>query len=121
MIQQAHRFHTRGDVLRVQRIGSTSRGAGCVARCAPKRQRQAQFAVSVSKKVHKSAVVRNRIRRRVYEVIRLEVLPTQPNHDCVVVIYDVGFATMEFERLRAILLSIFKLKSARPQASNPKA
>lgn len=44
-----------------------------------------QFGVVISKKVHKSAVVRNRIRRRWREVIRRDVLPLLPTEGAVTV------------------------------------
>lgn len=39
-----------------------------------------QFGVVISKKVHKSAVVRNKLRRQWREVIRRDVLPLLPSH-----------------------------------------
>lgn len=50
-------------------------------------------AVVVSKKVHKSAVVRNRIRRRVYEQLRVQ-MPATVALDMAVMVYDASFATM---------------------------
>lgn len=55
-------------------------------------------AVVVSKKVHKSAVVRNRIRRRIYEQIRLQV-SSSIGVDMAFMIYDDAFATMSPEGL----------------------
>ena len=40
---------------------------------ANRRRRMPRIAVVVSKKVHKSAVGRNRIRRRIYEILRQQV------------------------------------------------
>lgn len=55
-------------------------------------------AVIVSKKVHKSAVVRNRIRRRVYELIRLN-LDQSTTYDLATMVYDESIATIPAEEL----------------------
>lgn len=47
-----------------------------------------RFAVVVSKKVLKSAVGRNRIRRRVYEVIRLNIKSIPKGMDYLFVVYS---------------------------------
>jgi ribonuclease P protein component len=49
--------------------------------------------VVVSRKVSKSAVVRNRIRRRIYEQIRLHQSQFVPGLDMAIVVYDASFAT----------------------------
>lgn len=54
-------------------------------------------AVVVSKKVHKSAVVRNRIRRRMYEAIRLSNI--DKNIDIVYVVFDEKVATMPAQEI----------------------
>lgn len=62
-------------------------------------------AVIVSKKVHKSAVVRNRIRRRVYEVIRTNVDSAQA-FDFAFLLYDETFATMPAEQLQQSIIGL---------------
>ncbi len=53
-----------------------------------------RLAVVVSKKVHKSAVVRNRIRRRVYEAVRrLENRINEP-YDIVITVFHQNIATI---------------------------
>lgn len=67
---------------------------------APNSKHHQRFSVVVSKKVLKSAVGRNRIRRRVYEAIRLE-LPTFTAHlDCIFVIYNRNILQLPFNELR---------------------
>lgn len=66
------------------------------------------MAVVVSKKVSKSAVVRNRIRRRVIENIRLlEGQISQP-YDLVVTIFDEKVATMPAEELTDVLKNLLR-------------
>lgn len=66
------------------------------------RHRQ-RFAVVVSKKISKSAVGRNRIRRRIYEAIRLELPQYPEKNDCIFVVYSADCATLPFPQLRAIV------------------
>jgi ribonuclease P protein component len=52
------------------------------------------MAVVVSKKISKSAVVRNRIRRRIYETVRTQAILTGQPIDAVFVVQNLGIATM---------------------------
>ena len=53
----------------------------------------------VGKKVHKSAVKRNRIRRRIFEAVRTsELIP--PSTDLIFLVYNDQVADMEYEQLR---------------------
>lgn len=55
---------------------------------------QYRLAVVVSKKVHKSAVVRNRIRRRIYEIFRVQDQENNlPLLDMIFTVHDDRFAT----------------------------
>ena len=47
-----------------------------------------RVAVVVSKKVSKVAPVRNRLRRRIYEVIRIHLDSIDPGYDFVVTVFD---------------------------------
>lgn len=80
MISRAHRFHGHNSLNYVYKNGKTARTIDMTLRYAPNSKRQTyRCAVVVSKKVSKSAVVRNRIRRRIYEAIRMQdAVITQP-------------------------------------------
>lgn len=71
MIGRAHRFHGYGSLRYVYEHGRTVRGPLVSLRYSTNDRRQDyRLAVVVSKKVNKSAVARNRIRRRLYEIVR---------------------------------------------------
>ena len=71
MIGRKHRFHGRNSLRAVYTKGVTVRNNYCALRVLPVKQgKPYRVAVVVSKKVSKSAVVRNRIRRRIYELVR---------------------------------------------------
>ncbi|MBI4033370.1 ribonuclease P protein component [Candidatus Saccharibacteria bacterium] len=71
MISKAHRFAGSRSLRFVYQNGTTARGPIFSIKAAPNpRQKSYRAAVVVSRKVHKSAVARNRMRRRLYEIIR---------------------------------------------------
>lgn len=70
MIRRANRFHGHRSVSRVK--GSVVHTQHLTLRVAKNRHKDYRAAVVVSKKVASSAVVRNRIRRRLFEQIRTQ-------------------------------------------------
>ena len=59
--------------------------------------------VVVSKKVEKTAVGRNRIRRRIYEALRLNMEDIPKKTDYVFVVYSKDFLKMPFKEIEKIL------------------
>jgi ribonuclease P protein component len=57
-------------------------------------------AVVVSRKVHKSAVTRNRIRRRIYEIIRRANSELIERKDLVLTVFSERVADMDNDELR---------------------
>lgn len=79
MLAKLHRFHGSASLQFVLKRGKTARQPDIALRHTyNKKSKHARVAVIVSKKVHKSAVKRNRIRRRVYAVARMHVKFSQP-------------------------------------------
>lgn len=71
MITKTHRFHGRNSLRYVYQNGQMTRGPLFAVRSSLNTKRQTyRAAVIISRKIHKSAVIRNRLRRRIYEVIR---------------------------------------------------
>jgi ribonuclease P protein component len=71
MISRQHRFHGRNSLRFVYQNGKTMRSSAfAVKSILNSRRKSYRVAVVVSRKVHKSAVTRNRIRRRLYAAIR---------------------------------------------------
>jgi ribonuclease P protein component len=70
MLSRAHRFHGFKSLSHVYRTGQTVRGPLFAVKVSHNSRRQTyRAAVIVSRKVHKSAVARNRMRRRLYETL----------------------------------------------------
>jgi ribonuclease P protein component len=89
MISRQHRFHGQRGLRAVYRFGASSRGPLFSIKSLKNDRRQGyRLAVVVSRKVHKSAVARNRIRRRLYETVRsLEQDLNQP-YDIVLTVFS---------------------------------
>jgi len=88
MIGRANRFHGYGSLRYVYRRGKNVRGPLMSLRYCPNEKRQDyRLAVVVSKKINKSAVARNRIRRRIYEDFRKQIAPGQP-FDLVITVFQ---------------------------------
>lgn len=118
MIGRSNRFHGRGSIRRLQRDGKMIRYGAFALRYVPNQRRKTyRLAVVVSRRVSKSAVVRNRIRRRIYELVRnLSSQFTTP-YDMVLVVYDERIATLPAEELSSQLTKLIKktkLSSATP-------
>lgn len=71
---------------------------------APNRRRaRYRLAVVVSKKVSKSAVVRNRIRRRLYEAFRVYAPAMQQPNDIVVTVFTDTIATLPSSEIQTMV------------------
>ncbi len=108
MLSKRYRFHSRGGVRYTYQNGKSIRGSRISLVFAENARGKQRFAVVVSKKVLKSAVGRNRIRRRVYEAIRLEQAKIEKPVDCIFNVYNREVATMEFSELRNLISSLLK-------------
>ncbi len=104
MLSRFYRFHGHGSLNHVYRRGHTVRGSLFAVRYGPNdRRRHFRAAVVVSKKVSKSAVTRNRIRRRLYELLRLHAAEITQPYDIVITVFDGRVATMPAAELSRML------------------
>lgn len=118
MIGRTHRFHGRAGIRRLQQNGKSIRSGAFALRFAPNdRTKSYRLAVVVSRKVSKSAVVRNRIRRRLYERVRILSSDFTAPYDLALMVYDERIASMaapELDQEVARLLQKAKLTSTTP-------
>ncbi len=104
MIARTHRFHGHGSLRYVYKNGQIVRGPLSILKHARNdRAKSWRAAVVVSRKVHKSAVVRNRIRRRVYELIRLQLTTLEQPIDLVFIVHSETIATMPVPELERVV------------------
>jgi ribonuclease P protein component len=118
MIARKHRFHGYGSLRYVYQHGRTVRGQLTSLKFVPNTHRPTyRLAVVVSKKVNKSAVVRNRIRRRLYEVVREhETEITQP-YDIVLTVFSEQLVTTPSPELEKIVLDQLTQAKILPKSS----
>ncbi len=90
MISRRNRFHGYNSLNHVYRTGKSVRGEYLGLRYVSSKKPDYRLAVVVSKKVSKSAVVRNRLRRRIYETVRLHRLESDTAwpRDMIISIFD---------------------------------
>ena len=109
MLAYKNRFHGHGSLRFVYSNGEAIRTQKIVVKFTRNPYRKdSRFAVIVSKKVLKSAVGRNRIRRRVYEVVRKEIPRIDGVFDVAVMIFHKNVKDMPYEELRETIVEIFK-------------
>lgn len=100
MLARPYRFHGYGSLKRTYQHGQSVRGPGLTLRFMKRPPHKPyRVAVVVSRKVSKSAVVRNRIRRRLYETVR-QSPQVPPATDLVFTVFNEQLATLEDARLR---------------------
>jgi ribonuclease P protein component len=104
MISRANRFHGYNSLRNVYRHGVTARGPLFAVKALPNPNRKSyRLAVVVSRKVNKSAVARNRMRRRLYELARdLQDQIGQP-HDIVITVFHDSLIEASTKDLRSQL------------------
>lgn len=109
MITRSHRFHGYNAFRHVYNRGQTVRGSLTSVKYINNPRRTGyRAAVVVSRKVHKSAVVRNRIRRRVYEIIRDHESQINVPYDVVVTVFSEQIAEMESASLEKLIAGQLK-------------
>jgi ribonuclease P protein component len=109
MISGEHRFKGNASLRFVYSRGQTvRRGPLSLRYIANERINTYRCAVVVSRKVNKSAVVRNRIRRRLYEVIRLAEPRIKLPYDLVLTVFSEEVADLPHERLVALVEGALK-------------
>lgn len=109
MIAQNYRFHGYGSLKFLYHKGETFRSRSVSLRVvANPRRETGRVAVTVTKKVQKAAPRRNRIRRRVYEIMRTNWDHIKPGHDMLISVYDPQAAVMPHDELESMVIGVLK-------------
>jgi ribonuclease P protein component len=107
MLSHKYRFHGHGSLRYLYRNGSTVRNRSILLKyCENKHRVNSRVAVVVGKKVAKSAVKRNRIRRRVFEIVRKHWAHIKPHHDISLTIFSAEFITLPADELEQQVVSV---------------
>ncbi|MBA3758851.1 ribonuclease P protein component [Candidatus Saccharibacteria bacterium] len=109
MLSLKNRFHGHNTVRRVYRSGHSARNTlGSIHVVQGERVPITKVAVVVSRKVDKSAVRRNRIRRRIYEIIRIGLDDFKAPSEVVITVYQAEAATLPAGQLEASVHELCK-------------
>ena len=108
MLAKKYRFHSRGGVRFTYQKGKTIRTPKMSLVYNANSRNHQRFAVVISKKVIKSAVGRNRVRRRVYEAIRSLLPEYTLKNDCIFVIYSKDIKEMNFAELTKLIQGLLE-------------
>lgn len=104
MFKKLNRFHGYGSLKAVYSRGQTIRGGQLSLKFSTRGgDRPFRVAVVVSRKVNKSAVVRNRIRRRVYESVRTSAVQMPAGSDLVFTAFSDQLAEMPARQLQKLV------------------
>ena len=109
MISRAHRFHGYGSLRYVYQHGQIVRGPLCAIKYTQNDRRKTyRVAVVVSKKVSKSAVVRNRIRRKLYEAVRRQEARITAPFDIVITVFHEQMKELSGEEIDKLVYTQLK-------------
>lgn len=102
MIEGKYRFHGHSSLRYVYRNGSMARSRLSTLRYIDNPHRvHSRVAVVVPKKVVKAAPKRNRIRRRVFEAVRLNWDKIAEHKDLIISVHSAEFLTLPFSEVQA--------------------
>ncbi|MFO0971762.1 MAG: ribonuclease P protein component [Candidatus Saccharimonadales bacterium] len=109
MLAKIFRFHGYGSLKFVYQKGRMARSRLISLKYLPNTRRtQSRLAVVVSKKVTKKAPVRNRIRRRVYEVARAEWPNLRHPQDMVITVFDDRISKLTSAEVTQLVQDLFR-------------
>jgi ribonuclease P protein component len=109
MINRKNRFHGYNSLRSTYSRGQTVRKGPLSLKYVqnPKRS-DSRIAVVVSKKVHKSAVARNRMRRRIFEIVRLKIPDFSASSDMIITVFDDSVADMPATDIKTLVEQLLK-------------
>lgn len=119
MISSLYRFHGHNSLRYVYSNGKAVRSQLFTIKYVPNTHRKhPRFSVVVSKKVIKSAVGRNRIRRRLYEYIRLNIPKLDNVYDIVIICTSAELRVLPYAQISEQLDQLFSKASLYKSTEN---
>ena len=109
MVSKINRFHGRRSINNVYKYGNSVNLSQINLRfLSTPKDPKVKIAVVVSKKVCKSAVQRNRIRRRIYETIRKNLDNIKPSSRLIFNVYSDIYIKLEQEKLSETITKLLQ-------------
>lgn len=107
MLAQKFRFHGHGSLRYLYKHGESIRTRTLTLRYIHNpRRKTPRFSVIVAKKVLKSAVKRNRMRRRIYEILRELEPRVKRSHDIALTVFSPELLDIPHEELRQQVIEV---------------
>jgi ribonuclease P protein component len=117
MLAQRYRFHGHGSLRYLYKNSRTARSRHFLLRYVANKHRvHSRMTVVVGKKVYKSSAKRNRIRRRVYEVVRHHWTDVSQGYDLAITVYSPEVFLLPHDQLES---EIKQLLSQIPPQDSP--
>ena len=109
MLKPVNRLSKKADIDRVFKNRGISAYTGNIGvKAAQNNLKNTRFTIVVSLKVSKKAVLRNKLKRQIREIIRLKILPEiKQGYDCVIITKK-ELIGVPFEELENLVIKIFK-------------
>lgn len=108
MLYAANRLAKRSDIEAVHKRGRSFFVENLGIRMAKNNRAVSRFTVITSLKISKKAVHRNKLKRRIREILRKDILPRiQPGFDGIILTKK-PLLDMEYAQLRNLVVSLFK-------------
>jgi len=107
MLPKANRLKKKQDIEWVFKKGKGFKEDFLILKITKNRLSQARFAFVISQKVSKKAVIRNKIRRQLSEVIRMRLKKLKKGIDVLLITLP-GFAIKDFWEMDEVIDKLFK-------------
>ncbi len=108
MLHAANRLTKRSDIQAVHARGRSFFVGNLGVRLAKNNLKTSRFTVIVSLKISKKAVERNRLKRRLREIVRRDILPkVNPGFDGIILTKK-PLLDLSFGELRELVIKLFK-------------
>ena len=109
MISQKYRFHGYRSLQFVLKRGQTFKSEYFSLKHIKSKKPHYRLSIIVSKKIDKKAVVRNRIRRRLYELFRQTFKGSSLQVDIAVIVLKVDLANISYKELEKVFDPVFSI------------
>jgi ribonuclease P protein component len=107
MLAKTNRLRREGEIKRVWRFGVSFSTPGLTLRILKNKYKNSRFCIIVSNKIAKKSTARNKIKRRLREVIRLSLVNIKPGFDCLIIVRQ-PIVNQKYKTIKQELGNLFK-------------
>ncbi len=107
MLAKKHRVKKDKEFRRIFQKGKSAFSGPLGIKCAPNELDFSRFGVAVSLKISKKAVKRNKLKRQIHEILRLNIKNIKDGYDCVVMTKP-GILDLDYSELEKKIMEILR-------------